>query len=242
MSAPTPFLYYFFLTSFLRTCSSPTKIPLPCITERKRESVCVPITTERTSRGTATCIVRFWHAPRPDLRCDLTEALLVDPGEGDGVRGRGGGCDVGREVDEDGVREPEFEVESLGRLRTGGAASGRRSNVFDGCAVADAGEPDGESVALGDADDGVGEEGAGETPHGALVLYGWVLDVDDKVMQTRRLSLYALLLLLLLREPDERSQLDGELPLWSLDDCLSRRGCGQRRELDCDCARHGNGG
>lgn len=195
--------------------------------------------------GTATCIVRFRYAPRSDLRGNLTETLLVDSGEGDGVRGRGGGCDVGREVDEDGVREAEFEVESLRRLRTGGVGSERRWDVFDGCAVADADEPDGEGVALGDADDGVGEEGAGETPHGALVLYGWVLDVDDKVIETRCLSLCALLLLLS-RETDEGSQLDGELPLRTLDDCLSRRrsgcACGQTRELDCDGARYGNGG
>ena len=143
------------------------------------------------------------------------------------------------------MREAEFEVESLRRPRSGGADSGRGRDVFDACAVADADEPDGEGVALGDADDGVGEEGAGKTPHGALVLHGWILDADDKVIQTRCLSLCALLLLLL-RETDEGSQLDGELPLRTLDDCLSLRrsgcGCGQTRELDCDGARDGNGG
>lgn len=36
-------VYYFFLTSFLRTCSSPTKIPLPCVRRRRRESVGVRV-------------------------------------------------------------------------------------------------------------------------------------------------------------------------------------------------------
>ena len=217
-----------------------------CEKEETRSQSASQLRSERIERATATCVVRFRHAPRSDLRGDLAETLLVDSGEGDGVRGRGGGSDVGREVDEDGVREAEFEVESLGRLRAGMVGSGRRWDVLDGCAVADADEPDGEGVALGDADDGVGEEGAGETPHGALVLHGWVLDVDDKVIENRCLSFCALLLLLLLREPDEGSQLDGELPLWTLDDCLSggRSGCdcGQTRELDRDGARYRNGG
>lgn len=70
----------------------------------------------RGQRGTvagAAHVVRLWDAPPANAGCDLADALLVDARKEDRVGRGGGGAHVAREVDEDGVGEPELEVEPL---------------------------------------------------------------------------------------------------------------------------------
>lgn len=235
---------YFFLTSFRRTCSPPTKMPLPCA---RVQTVSESGSAGRNEMsGTRMAhVVRFGNSPCSDLGCDLTESLLVDPTESDRVRrGRRRGH-IGRQVDENGVGEPEFEVQALFWLpgRVGRCDGGRGGDVFDGSTVTYADEADGEGVAFRDADDGVGEESAREAPNGSLVLDGRVLDADDIVRSSRCTCLVWLLLLLL--QSDKRRELDGELTFRSSDDGVSRCGggprCWQRRQVDLDGTRNRHG-
>ena len=108
---------YFFFTSFLRTTSSPTKMPLPC---REESAPAYP----RADKP-KTNVVRLGNAPVPDPGCDLAQTLLVDSGQDDRCGRRSTGYDIRGKIDDDGVSVAQLEVESLrGAGRRGG--EGRR--------------------------------------------------------------------------------------------------------------------
>lgn len=183
---------YFFLISLSLIVSSPMKIPYQV------SAVCPSKRFPAALSCTHLSTVGFGLAPATDLGGKETQLLLVVSGEDNLGRLGDGDLDSIGNVQEDGVRVSELDVQTLGRVRRqdiGGSAgldwadgagdlgldvAEDLGDGLDGRTVTDTDELELDRVARRDADNGVVNERAGKTPHGRVRLLLGVMHRHDE--------------------------------------------------------------